>query len=389
MSRFIKRALEKLPKLDRTQVQELIREMAKENDLYESLLQSMTLGLMVTDSQHRILIHNKAAERFLPLLPDPVDRILWTAIADQDVAQFLKATMEGLETVSGKEFALAAPGQTVRTLLVGVTPLVKDGRIKGSLISLQDISERKNAQARLRRAETLASLTTLAAGVAHEIKNPLGSMGIHIQLIQKTLNRGGDIPVEQITRDLAVINEEINRLNGIVVDFLFAVRPMDTNLSPGSLGQMIQSLMDFLAPELAQAGITLVLDLDRGKDSIAMDERYLKQAVLNMVKNSIHAMPEGGTLTVRTKTGKEDVRMIIQDSGEGIPEENLEKVFEPYFTTKSFGSGLGLTLVFKIIKEHGGDIQIASQVGVGTTITVIFPLPRREPALLAFEGDLA
>lgn len=389
MSRFIKRALEKLPKLNRTQVQELIREMAKENDLYESLLQSMTLGLMVTDSQHRILIHNKAAERFLPLLPDPVDRILWTAIADQDVAQFLKATMEGLETVSGKEFALAAPGQTVRTLLVGVTPLVKDGRIKGSLISLQDISERKNAQARLRRAETLASLTTLAAGVAHEIKNPLGSMGIHIQLIQKTLNRGGDIPVEQITRDLAVINEEINRLNGIVVDFLFAVRPMDTNLSPGSLGQMIQSLMDFLAPELAQAGITLVLDLDRGKDSIAMDERYLKQAVLNMVKNSIHAMPEGGTLTVRTKTGKEDVRMIIQDSGEGIPEENLEKVFEPYFTTKSFGSGLGLTLVFKIIKEHGGDIQIASQVGVGTTITVIFPLPRREPALLAFEGDLA
>ncbi|OHD13642.1 MAG: PAS domain-containing sensor histidine kinase [Spirochaetes bacterium GWB1_48_6] len=387
MSRFIQRALEKLPKLDSTQVQILLQELVDENDLYESILQSMTTGILVTDEHHRVLFHNKASERFISTIMDPTDKIIWSVLKDQDVANFLKLSLETNTTVPGKDFSLDAPGQNIRTISLAVTPLVKNGSIRGSLITSQDITERKNTQARLRRAENLAGLTTLAAGVAHEIKNPLGSMGIHIQLIQKSLKKPTEIPLDQINHYLEVINEEINRLNGIVVDFLFAVRPMDTNLLLGHLNPVVKDLMDFLAPELEQAGINLEMDLDPSLSPINLDERFLKQAILNIVKNSLQAMTGGGTLKICTRGKRDEVRLIIQDSGVGIPEENWDKIFEPYFTTKHFGSGLGLTLVFKIIKEHGADIQLTSQVGSGTTMTIIFPLPQGESALLAFKGD--
>lgn len=386
MSRFLQRAMEMLPRLDRTQIRDLLREVAAEKDLYESLLQSMTTGVILTDGDHRIQLLNKAAERLVALDPNWYEQQVWEGVLDKDMAQFLQSTLEGQEKVPGREFAFDLPGGQVRTVLLGVTPLVKQGRIRGSLITLQDISEAKAAQARLRRAESLASLTTLAAGVAHEIKNPLGSMGIHIQLIKRSLDNP-KFSLDQVRKDLEVIDEEISRLNGIVVDFLFAVRPMDTNLVHGSLGKVVKDLMEFLDAELQQARVDLVLDLTDQSDVICLDERFLKQALLNMVKNSLHAMEGGGTLTVRVQATKDDVRLIVQDTGEGIPEENLEKIFEPYFTTKSFGSGLGLTLVYKIVKEHGADIQISSQVGVGTTMTIVFPLPRKEPVLLAFEGE--
>ncbi|NNM67983.1 MAG: hypothetical protein HKM06_08245 [Spirochaetales bacterium] len=249
------------------------------------------------------------------------------------------------------------------------------------------MTERKNRESRLRRAESLASLTTLAAGVAHEIKNPLGSIGIHIQLIQRSLKNPTPSALDSVRTDLEIINEEISRLNGIVVDFLFAVRPMDTNLVLGSVGKVLVELVSFLSLELEQARIKVRLELDSGDDTVLIDERFLKQAFLNIVKNSLHAMPSGGILTVATKRTPETYDVMITDTGVGISEEHLEKIFEPYFTTKDFGSGLGLTLVYKIIKEHGGEIRVSSKPGSGTTVTIQFPWPQRTPQLLDFKGE--
>ena len=387
MSRFVKKALEKAPRIDKTQLEALLALVVSEHELYEASLHSLPSGFVVLDPTHRVLFHNKAAERLVPFVSgfEGSDKPVWTQLRDSDVADFLRKALETDQTSLTREFVLdAASGP--RILSFGLMPLVNEGHIQGSMLLVQDVTERKSRESRLRRAESLASLTTLAAGVAHEIKNPLGSMGIHIQLIQRSLKVGKPLDEATLGHDLEVINEEINRLNGIVVDFLFAVRPMDTTLVLGSLNKVVADLVEFLEPELVQAGITFELDLEKRDDSVLIDERFLKQALLNLVKNSMHATTEGGKLTFRTRRKGDSVTFCLIDTGSGIPEDVLEKIFEPYFTTKDFGSGLGLTLVYKIVKEHGADIQVSSKVGTGTTVTIAFPPPHRTPALLDYKS---
>jgi len=388
MSRFVKKALEKAPRIDKSQLESLLGLVVAENELYEASLHSLPSGFVVLDPTHRVLFHNKAAERLIPFVSgfEGSDKPVWTQLRDADVADFLRRALESDQTSLTREFVLdAASGP--RILSFGLMPLLVEGRIQGSMLLVQDVTERKSRESRLRRAESLASLTTLAAGVAHEIKNPLGSMGIHIQLIQRALKAGKPLDGATLDHDLEVINEEINRLNGIVVDFLFAVRPMDTTLILGSLNKMVADLVEFLEAELSQAGIRAELDLEKRDDTVLMDERFLKQALMNLVKNSMHAMTGGGKLTFRTKRNGDALTLYLVDTGTGIPEDVLEKIFEPYFTTKDFGSGLGLTLVYKIVKEHGADIQVSSKVGTGTTVSIAFPPPHRTPALLAQKTD--
>jgi PAS domain S-box-containing protein len=359
----------------------------------------------VCDADHNLILVNKAAERLIPLtLHEAGERPLWTVVADEGVAEFLRRTLEAGDRVVDREFEAEVKGMQ-RLLAVSVLPLVKDRRVTGSLVHLEDITEKRGKEARLRRAENLASLTTLAAGVAHEIKNPLGSISIHIQLIQKALAAGRAAcsddgaeggpapwterpaaPFDILDKYIAVVNEEIDRLNRIVVDFLFAVRPMDMELREGNLNNLIRELMDFVHFELEAAGISCVLELAASLPALDYDERYIKQALLNLIKNSLAAMPEGGTLTIRTEAAGNEVRILIADTGMGIPEENLPKIFEPYFTTKETGSGLGLTLVFKIIKEHRGEISVKSKEGEGTSFMIILPVPQRETKLIAYGG---
>ena len=414
MRTFIERALRKLPKMTAEQITALLLSVAAENERLESVIDSLTEGLLVCDANHDLILVNKAAERLLPLSPyDQAERPLWTVIADDAVADFLKAALVRGDKVMDRELDVEVKG-TQRLLSLTVLPLVKDKRVTGSLIHVEDITEKRGKEARLRRAENLASLTTLAAGVAHEIKNPLGSISIHIQLIQKALKAsraaceddddgeartaaGGSgsldrsaapqAPFALIDKYLGIVNEEIDRLNRIVVDFLFAVRPMDIDLRDGDLNGLIRELVEFMSYELEAARIRCDLQLARDLPETRYDERYIKQALLNLVKNAVAAMPSGGTLTIRTVRAGDEVKLSVADTGIGIPEENLPKIFEPYFTTKESGSGLGLTLVFKIIKEHRGEITVKSKESEGTAFTIVLPVPQKETRLIAFGGD--
>ncbi|OHE65172.1 MAG: PAS domain-containing sensor histidine kinase, partial [Treponema sp. GWA1_62_8] len=282
MRNFIERALRKLPKMNAEQITALLLSIAAENERLESVLDSLTEGLLVCDADYNLIILNKAAERILPLkLSEQAERPVWTAVEDEAVAGFLREAIPRGDKVVDREFDVEAKG-VQRLLSISVLPLVKDKRVTGALVHAEDITEKRGEEARLRRAETLASLTTLAAGVAHEIKNPLGSISIHIQLIQKALKAsraaclddGGDgetLPLRSLARDrkkggaerkaappfdhiekyLAVVTEEIDRLNRIVVDFLFAVRPMDMELREDDLNALISELVEFMRFELA------------------------------------------------------------------------------------------------------------------------------------------
>ncbi|MEW5815725.1 MAG: ATP-binding protein [Spirochaetota bacterium] len=387
MRKFIKRALNKLPKLDKSQIHALLYDMASENERLEAVLESMAEGIIVTDKDHKLILINKPAERLLQFAgSDILEKPVWDAVEDPVIADFLNESLMNQAKVLDKEFTVDSGGNP-RILALSILPLVYDGQIQGSLVHLNDITERKGKEARLRRAENLASLTTLAAGVAHEIKNPLGSLSIHIQLIQKSLKNKRKVNPKDIEQHLEVINEEISRLNSIVVDFLFAVRPMDTKMELHDLGKIVHEIVDFVHFELETSGVYVIENLCKDLPLIELDEKYIKQAILNLIKNAASAMPDGGNITISTRIDGAFIILDVTDTGIGIPDEIMDKIFEPYFTTKDFGSGLGLTVVYKIVKEHRGDISVNSKVGEGSTFSISFPIPVTEKHLLGYRGE--
>jgi signal transduction histidine kinase len=229
--------------------------------------------------------------------------------------------------------------------------------------------------------ESLASLTTLAAGIAHEIKNPLGSLSIHVQLIQKAMAAQEKYCEEirkstntecdpgrhfrQIDKYLNVVNEEIDRLNSIVLDFLFALRPINADLRRGDINVLITELAGFVSFELKNANIECVLDLAENLSEIDFDAGLMKPALLNVIQNAAAAMSGGGKLTISTEETDEEVLIIIADTG---------------------GTGLGLTVLFKIVKEHRGEISVKSREGEGTAFTITLPKPQTERKLITYNA---
>ncbi|MCK5156790.1 MAG: PAS domain S-box protein [Spirochaetales bacterium] len=387
MKNFVRKAIKKIEKLDSGQILKVITLLSDENEMLETILDSMDDGVIVTDLDHRINIVNKTAGRLLQLQTgDLHGRIVWAVVKDQETAEFIEKHVRSEGKILDEEF-YTEKGAGTAILSLAILPYVKNKKIEGNILILRDVTEKKQREAQFRRAENLASLTTLAAGVAHEIKNPLSSIGIHIQLMSKNLNQTGCIDKESAEEYLEIIEEEIERLNGIVVDFLFAVRPMDTRIKSEDINKLSEDLIDFVKYELEENNIQIEMNLSPAVPKIEIDIKYMKQVLLNIIKNAIAAMPGGGILTISTFRKEDRVHLQIQDNGIGISDENMTKIFEPYFTTKDFGSGLGLTVVFKIIKEHGGEITLNSKEGEGTTFTISLPLPQSERGLLAWEDE--
>jgi two-component system, NtrC family, sensor histidine kinase HydH len=230
--------------------------------------------------------------------------------------------------------------------------------------------ERKELQAQLELAERLAALGEMVAGVAHEIRNPLGIISSTAELLRKRLEQN-----EANSRLAKIIEEEVNRLNQTVTEFLDFARPREPNLRSCDVEGILERGLDFLKPEIDRHHIGLTRQYGRNGHLIMVDPDLLYRAFLNILINAIQAMPKGGELTVSTAAGPrgKGMRIEFQDSGEGITAENVKKIFNPFFTTKDYGSGLGLSIVKGIIESHQGQITIESHFGRGAKVSVILP----------------
>ena len=278
-----------------------------------------------------------------------------------------------------------------RILQINIFPLGDSGRIIGTLIKAFDITQTYENSQKLKRAEQLASLTTLAAGVAHEIKNPLGSISIYIQLIEKIIKKNIDNSSQcflELKDYCAIIKEEIGRLEDTINSFLFSVRKLELNLEEININSLILSTVDFLKYEIENNNINIEIKFDRDNLIMRIDERYIKQSLINIIQNAIDSILEKNEknykkeIQIKLKTVDNFVLITIKDNGMGIKEELLSKIFEPYFTTKRHGTGLGLTNVARIIEAHNGNINIESEYKKGTKVIIKLPLMQENQKFL-------
>jgi signal transduction histidine kinase len=227
---------------------------------------------------------------------------------------------------------------------------------------------------RIQKAERLLALGKLGAGVAHEIRNPLNAIGMAIQRLGREFQpreEGGEKQYQEIIR---VIRAEIRRLNQIVEQFVLFSKPYKLDFAPSSPVEILENLAVLFAEEARAQSIEIRKEIDPRLPPLVMDKGRITQALINVVTNGIHAMEGGGNLTVKAEMdGRDWVKIMISDTGRGIPKAEIEKAFDYSYTTKEKGLGLGLPIAHKIIEEHGGRIAIESRVGRGTTVSIFLP----------------
>lgn len=367
-------------------VKGIIENAIDDYDILISMLDAQDDGhILIQKSNKSIIFINRAVTKLIMLkkIDGKVKIEDDSLILDRDVKKYLISLIDG-DVSDSRDFSFG--DGSVRIIRFMKREFSFKDKVYLDII-IRDMTSQLKAEARMRNIESLASMTTMAAGVAHEIKNPLAAMKIYTSLLRKSLAKTEDEDLKKKASSfIDVIEEETERLNGIAVDFLFAVKPLDLSLMLDDLNQIISDIITFIKPEADEKNINIVFHPDRFIPSLMLDSKLIRSAVLNLVNNSFYAMEESRekVLEIRTRLDGDFVLLSVRDTGSGMSDETQQRIFEPYFTTKAkIGTGLGLTAVLKIMNSHEGDISLSSREGCGTTFTLRFPVPISERKALS------
>jgi two-component system, sporulation sensor kinase E len=379
-SGFLEKLVARLDRVVPGEVQQVVNRLIREKGFLEKVFEALHEGVIILDSDGVIGFVNRAACQFFGLHPE------------QAMGKFISTQIRGLDWDT-----LGKPGRTLsRDLevfypekrflnfyLAPIDDVEDEGESLGYVMLVRDLtSTRAEAEENL-ESERLNALTLLAAGVAHEIGNPLNSLGIHLQLLDRKLRKLAPKDRAPLEENLHTARAEIQRLDLILKQFLHAVRPTIPLRERQDLHALLHETLRLLEPELAERKIAVQLDLAETMPLMMIDPGQFQQVFYNLIRNAYQAIPsDQGHIRIRSRVTDFEVVISIEDNGTGISPEHMGAIFEPYRTTKASGSGLGLLIVRRIVREHGGEIALESEENQGTRVLIHLPHTERPVRLL-------
>lgn len=384
---FLDKLIGKMDRVDPQSLQSVVLKLAHEKGFLETLFNTIQEGIIVTDADGRITYLNTAAGQLLGIDPERAIREpLSNYLRDLDWQKIWSADKDEWRKVFAHELEVFYPQQ--RFLSFYIVPVADENSVvTGMAVILRDVTESRQRAESAMESERLSAITLLAAGVAHEIGNPLNSLNIHLQLMERELKKLPAAQAGRLREDLHVARDEIARLDQIINQFLRAIRPSPPELRPTSVNEVVKDALALMEHEIADRDILVEQELAKGLPRLLLDRAQLKQVFYNIIKNALQAMRSGGFLRIRTEADESNVIVSFIDSGVGIAPEHIGRLFEPYFTTKERGTGLGLMIVQRIVREHGGTIEVESDKGRGTTFRIKLPIHEKRTRLLEAPRD--
>ena len=380
-SGFLDKLIQRLDQVEPEEVQRLVMRLVREKGFLESVFEALQEGVLILDPEGKITYVNRSASR------------IFGVDTAKSIGQSLSRTIRGFDWKK-----LADPGRIVsrdieihyperRYLNFYLSPMrgevEADDHLLGYVLLVRDITRSREKEQETMESEKLNALTLLAAGVAHEIGNPLNSMDIHLQLLGRKLLKFSGTEHDGMVKHLQTAQAEIRRLDTILKQFLQAIRPSQPQRDDLNIHDLLRETLELLEPELEQRKVQVSLDMTEAMPTMPMDGTQIKQALYNILKNAFQSLPaDGGLLEISSLCTDYEIELVIRDHGSGIPPEIMGSIFEPYHSTKESGTGLGLLIVRRIIREHGGEIELESKEGEGTTVTISLPRKERNIRLL-------
>ena len=376
---FLERLIQRLNIMDANNVQAFIMKLAREKGFLEAIFNTINEGILIIDKNLKINYCNRAATKLLGL-PDDLKNVRvsqflqginWKKVLADDSNEWQKLARSEIEILYPEK----------RILQFYLVPHEQDNSLAS--VILIDVTESKKQTIEQIESQKLQIISMLAASVAHEIGNPLNSLSLHMQLLEQ------EIIDDSLDKDdaldiIKVAKNEIERLNMIINQFLKAIRPGSLHLEQLKLTKILGEALHFMRHEIENKKVVVSCNFSDTVPYIQGDANALKQAFYNILKNAIQAMTDGGKLVIECRYENGEIELIFTDTGIGISSKNLSTMFEPFSTSKEDGSGLGLMIVDRIIREHGGDLSIVSEEGLGTSVIIKFyPAGKRIRVLTA------
>ena len=368
---FLDKLLARIDRIDPAEARQLLDRLVREKGFLEQVFEALHEGVIVLDEDGEITFINGAACRFFGINHEEAPGTpISTRIPGLDWASLAKPGM----AVSRDLEIFYPDNRFLNFYLSPIKPEQPSAQAVGWVMLVRDLTVTRQEAEQTLESERLNALTLLAAVVAHEIGNPLNSLDIHLQLMARKLRKlppGDRGPLEE---HLNTARNEIKRLDTILKQFLQAVRPSTPNRERCDLTKVLRDALRLLEPELECRGIKVQLEIDEGFPLMDADAGQFQQVFYNLLRNAYQAIPgKGGLIRISARSNEFEATLSIEDNGTGISPEHMGSLFEPYRTTKQSGSGLGLLIVRRVVREHGGEIEIQSEPGAGTRILVHLP----------------
>ncbi|MFZ5805770.1 MAG: two-component system sensor histidine kinase NtrB [Verrucomicrobiota bacterium] len=372
---FFDKLLQRVGRLGTDELQTWLVRLAGEKGFLETIFNTLQEGIVTLDPNGKVEYFNRAAARLLSLPEN----------ANASIERYLKGvewtTLMREEKTSRHVLEIHYPEH--RFLELYLVPLEQGGKNSYAAI-FHDVTQAQTATREAIESERLQAVTLLAAGVAHELGNPLNSLNIHLQLLERDVKKAPPKLAKKLKDFFKVAKVEIGRLDGIIDQFLRAIRPTHPELIPGNIERLIEETLAVLKQELKNRDILVEREFAKNLPDIMLDPIQMKQAVYNLIRNAMQAMGDNGILRIASELKEHQVVISFIDNGSGISAEDLPHVLQPYFTTRKGGHGLGLMIVQRIVREHGGELELESEKDHGTTVRI--KLPTRNPRVHLLEN---